>query len=383
MTLVELLVVVTIMVFLLALAVPNLKPMLESRLSKNAAQVVSLALQRAQMLALEKNEPVGVTFVPFTGGDGTNSDACMEIRFVRKRQYGTEEFKYGYVYNGTLYEAEYTTANNNNSWTFTSSSTMPDGELGFYMGGRLCYWDKNNNDVLDAFGNKVESIPAGLLQAPTTTGSEQSPYFTPPPAKMTIPQPAYRDLLMAPIILPRGTVVDLAWSGTTGDNTDINNNGWLDHFHIAGIQVERPNTFRICTKSVTLVGQQVSQFEPVTIMFSPEGHVLEIKYGEKGGLGTTNTFRPADTIHFLIGTWDNLSSHGNVREEPRFDNYQLTSNFWVSLNPRTGAVATNGVAVSNPYDPTDVDDLKYDKMLDRIRSARRFADNFTRNFGDF
>ncbi|MCS7306702.1 MAG: prepilin-type N-terminal cleavage/methylation domain-containing protein [Thermoguttaceae bacterium] len=59
-TLVELLVVVTILVMLTAVVIPVLTPSLESRRMREAARQVNLYLNRARSMAMEKKRPVGV-----------------------------------------------------------------------------------------------------------------------------------------------------------------------------------------------------------------------------------------------------------------------------------------------------------------------------------
>ncbi|MDR0521658.1 MAG: prepilin-type N-terminal cleavage/methylation domain-containing protein, partial [Planctomycetaceae bacterium] len=72
MTLVELLVVAAVLVALLAVSVPVFKPMLESRQTQNAAQVLAAALQQARITAVKEQRTYGLAFIPFETAPATS-----------------------------------------------------------------------------------------------------------------------------------------------------------------------------------------------------------------------------------------------------------------------------------------------------------------------
>ncbi|MBQ6829107.1 MAG: prepilin-type N-terminal cleavage/methylation domain-containing protein, partial [Thermoguttaceae bacterium] len=66
-TLMELLVVATIILIVTAVSVPTIKPMMESQLTKQAGSTVSTYLNRARARAMTTGRPCGVTFEYFPG----------------------------------------------------------------------------------------------------------------------------------------------------------------------------------------------------------------------------------------------------------------------------------------------------------------------------
>ncbi len=129
----------------------------------------------------------------------------------------------------------------------------------------------------------------------------------------------------------------------------------------------------------------------ITILFSPDGYVDRIAFGDDA---STSEF-PTEPIHLLVGTWDQLSSHGDGRDEIR-DNYEYVSNFWVSIDPRTGMVSVNEVnpvkiirdGTNTTYDAAVypngyVDQGSGQNFYGILRETRRFANDFQRNYGGF
>ena len=94
-TLVELLVVVTILMMLAAFAIPAVRPMTEGRRIREAARAIDVFLTRAKIRAVEIQRPVGVEFQrmteidfgdPYDATDDTilldQDDACNTLRVV-------------------------------------------------------------------------------------------------------------------------------------------------------------------------------------------------------------------------------------------------------------------------------------------------------------
>jgi type II secretory pathway pseudopilin PulG len=77
-TLVELLVVVTILVLLLGVALPLARPAMEGRNVREAARQVSTFLLAAQAKAISTNRPVGVMFLR-DARQGGNPNRCFQL----------------------------------------------------------------------------------------------------------------------------------------------------------------------------------------------------------------------------------------------------------------------------------------------------------------
>ncbi|MBQ3822149.1 MAG: hypothetical protein II807_03780, partial [Thermoguttaceae bacterium] len=146
-----------------------------------------------------------------------------------------------------------------------------------------------------------------------------------------------RPTMTAPVGVPSGTVVDLEFSGEE-------------------------------TSGFALDGD-------VTVIFSPTGEVNYVE--DKSG-----RFVPTDTLYFLIGRWDRISALG-VENDPAYGpvssvedglwNFEDGTNFWVTVNPRTGLVSTVEV---NP--PVNYTVGEWGEALDESREFGRMS---KRNLG--
>jgi hypothetical protein len=308
------------MVLLVAISVPMFKPMLDSQKTSGGAQTVAMALQRARVRAMMGDQrPCGVQFERFTEGNEPNvalrmkllrnvSDYITTVNSYRiKVVSGRIEF---YEFNGTNWVPYTATGGVPSDW---SSRVKSSSLVQFGRQGRF-YQLSGNNRTLAAPYNDLNH-PA----EPFPPASPCPPEY--PPVEFRVKQQP-RQMLIPPVIMPRGTVVDLQHSGLgKGRPTDANFG---------------------------------SGNESITIMFSPSGYVDRYSLD-----GAWPGVIPKDPIHFCVGEWERAISIGH--EDGR-SNIQMGSNFWVTIYPRTGDVR---VTEMNPS--TD------------LETARQFA---TENFVD-
>ena len=143
--------------------------------------------------------------------------------------------------------------------------------------------------------------------APETSNcGERSVVLPPSILERGLPFKVYRQpvkSLATPLSLPKSTVIDLEGSGITHDN---------------------PSSF-----SSTLAGNY-----PVIVMFSPNGSVDEMYVGGR----PLPVLAP---IFLLVG------KSKPVPPEAGDANWQDTENLWLTINPRTGMIATNQVVSGN------------------------------------
>ncbi|HBT78076.1 MAG TPA: hypothetical protein DEB39_14400 [Planctomycetaceae bacterium] len=351
MTLIELMVVISIMVILMAVAVPSLKPMLESQRTRSAAQAVGVVLQRARLKAMEDRSPVGVRFERYLEGAGNNSDACVLMRLCRFNENDAVVLPEGYGVIVTNGDPAYYKYDKTDHWDLANPIDVDDESVveewdylrkyvteivknaagdpvnkvtewypsgSIQIGGRLCNYTDGTHLITDAFGNPVNTDPNH------------------PQQHVIRKVRSIRPSLAAPGNVPRGTVVDLRWSGI-------------------GDQCFDPGT------------------DSVTVLFSPGGFIDRVIVG----LPTNPPQFPTRPIHFLIGDWDHLDSLHTLREEGKKENnYELASNFWITIDPRTGMISTNEVFPVVPVDGRDPTD-------DEIGQSRQFANEYYRNYGGF
>ena len=331
-TLVELLVVATVMLTLAAVSVPAIKPMMESQLTSSAASAVSTYLNRARARAMSTGRPCGVTFEYFPGtyyeGDPDDPDddvgsASLVLRQVEVPPYycGLEEDSLVSVLPGNDSVI--------NGRRFRQLVDILDP-----------YWDKfmeNGGSASIQFNNCGPFYP--IFQDGVNYYIEKLPGLE-LPSRSSVPFKIARDprpTMTAPIGVPSGTVVDLEFSGEE-------------------------------TAGFTLGGD-------VTVVFSPSGEVDYVE--DKSG-----AFVPIDTIYFLIGRWDRISALG-VENDPDYGpvssvedglwNFEDGTNFWVTVNPRTGLVST--VEVNPPVNYT------VGGWDDELEESREFGRMSKRNLG--
>jgi len=333
-TLMELLVVATIILIVTAVSVPTIKPMMESQLTKQAGSTVSTYLNRARARAMATGRPCGVTFEHFAGTYDPAIDfgsASLVLRQVETPPYysGLEQgatvdvYAEDDIFDGDL-RLRRVRVNNDSYW----------GELvGGERGAKIQFNGVGPYYRLRVVGGyfyiqKLPGIDLPILQNATFK---------------VVRDP--RPTMTAPIGLPQGAVVDLEWSGT--DAADgLFALGWN-----------------------------------VTVMFSPDGSV---DYVENNG-----RYSPSDTIYFLIGRWDRIPALGIEQVDPsdpnsewrplvedRLWNYEDPTNAWVSINPTSGLVTTT--EVNPPLDYLVGDEIYPAEML---YESREFARMSKRNIG--
>ncbi len=382
-TLLELLVVASVMLTLAAVSVPAIKPMMESQQTSNAASVVSTYLNRARARAMTTGRPCGVTFEYYVGtcDEGASLDpdddlgsACVVLRQVEvpphytgldfganvtvqtnvpvdRDHNGTPDFVYedSVVYN--------TPSNPDNPYFGLPMRPLILNDPDCPVSGIDPYWEQfvgkefsdkrmNLSIQFDNCGpfypifNDPDDFP-GLYYVVKLPGLE-----LPSRSKVSFkvkrnPRPT----MTAPIGLTQGAVVDLEFSGW--------GEAELDLFALGA---------------------------DVTVMFSPSG---EVEYVQDG----FGTHVPTETLYFLVGRWDRLTvlnvfDSGYVEDEygdavtlteDGLWNYEDGSNFWVTVNPRTGLVST--VEVNPPVNYTAND------AFGPIEESREFGRVSKRNLG--
>ena len=402
-TLIELLVVATIILSIMTISIPSIKPMLESRGSHTAANVVSSYLNRARTRAMVSGRPCGVFFeaypgtsssmvlrqieVPplFTGfTEGASVDIVTNDSIVntRKRSYITTEINSYFTDNNITNNNEKTRLAEKmylqlDSTCFavsfneyiscpTGSAIRLDGSGPFYN----VVWKSSDNNILDNLNRPfwILRASAGIIPAQ----KRGVPFEVVPDSKPT---------LTAPIGLPKGTVVDLTFSSAPqsgkiylfqGDYVDNNNNRIEDDANACYTRAGFGAGGGIC------------------VMFNPSGEVSTLSsrnftdYDAVNGLySNSNTYIPPDALYFLIGKWDQIPQL-RLADPAIAWNYADGNNFWISINPTTGIISTTPVnTMVNPDNNYLNNNANIDSDVERMRiyNSREFARELKRNFG--
>ncbi|MGI5831685.1 MAG: pilus assembly FimT family protein [Thermoguttaceae bacterium] len=303
-TLTELLVVGTIILVVTAMSIPVVKPMMESQLTKNGAGMVATALNRARNRAVVSGRPCGVRFEYWPG---TTYD-------LRETHYSVVTEDGSSVYDDTYYTVP-------GSALVLRQVEVPPVYTGFlgvetvmYLGGECKFQDDLyiENALKKTIGGKIQiggSGPFYLFNDNSTSLKSSEAYALPPerdtkyPFKVLL---APRTTMAMPVYLPRGTAVDLQFSGI-GDTI-----------------------FMDMTRGIN--NQPVPKNTSLTVMFAPDGAVESV-----GGV------IPAEPVHFLIGRWEQVSAVRAEDDPETYPNYADGRNFWVTVFPQTGNVTINQV----------------------------------------
>ncbi|HBO43800.1 MAG TPA: hypothetical protein DD670_07690 [Planctomycetaceae bacterium] len=312
-TLIELLVVITIMMLLAAYALPKMQPASEQRRIREAARMVSVFMARAANRAKETGRPCGVKFQflenPVISPTGGESRAASNTLF---------EVEVPPAYAGLSTDSRVTVQVVGNMLRVNSMSGDLDPLL-IQQGDLMQLNNQGPWYRIAALGTDtamLEVNPERLTRTPWTSTLSAPVPFT------ILRQPS--PTIAPPLRLPRGTVVDLGWSGTNQDRRQFS-----------------------------------SGDGDVMVLFSPNGSVSRYYYYPPGG--TRETVTPSEPLFFLVGRemqvglklpdyllWQAKGvSPENVPDEEK-PNWQLPDNLWITVSPQTGLIA-----VTESAEPTD------------------------------
>ncbi len=390
MTLVELMVVTTIIVMVVVISVPVVKPMLESRKQADAAQTLSIYLNSARIRASETGRNCGVLFERYTDNNRMEggvalypyNDTCLIVRQVETPP----------VYTGSVGDVRVSVepigAYGNqvadivfHQWSGSQwlgiSPKDPGATLDKICTNENPYWNnlvrRGDKIQFDGQGPFYTIVQEGSFpdQATGNRTSDNAYFFysssTKPdlrcpmiavrsrvengkdmfdirPIPRTAPVPfkvirAPQPTLAPPIGFPTGIIVDLQYSG-------------IDSFGTRNASAD--GQFLWSNVGSDFRPQSGTDREPVIVMFSPSGSVTFVR--------GRNVIDKDGPIHFLLGRWDRAAGEWSQDEngnwtrradaspyppDDELRNYQDLANIWVTVDQYTGRVTTNPMAPSD------------------------------------
>ena len=303
-TLTELLVVGTIILAVTALSIPVVKPMMESQLTKNGANMLATALNRARSRAQVSGRPCGVRFEYWPGtaanlhdthyderaGDGTV--ICRDTYYsVPGASLVMRQVEVPPVYSGLLGIEKVKYENGRCEFQndlYVTSELERSASAKIQFGGDGPFY---------AFHGRSTSLKEGTT------------YALPPERDVEYPFRVLLDsrpTMAMPVCMPRGTAVELQFSGV-GDSVFVDT--------LSGTN-----------------GSPVPERVSLTLMFSPDGSVESV-----------NGSIPSEPVHFLVGRWDQISAVRAEDDAESYPNYADGRNYWVSVFPQTGGVTVSQV----------------------------------------
>jgi prepilin-type N-terminal cleavage/methylation domain-containing protein len=325
-TLIELLVVVVIIVILLGIAVPRMRPAMESRNIREAARAITVLTNRTRARAMTSGQPHGVLFERFE----QQPEASMVLREVQVPP----------PYAGDFSDSRIVISLGASGPNVGFTNGEDPVAQGLVQPGDLLRLDYQGHFWRIAFDPTV--APYLWAFASTTTSS---PPITPPSG---MPFQIFRQPIPTstdPLRLPRQVVVDLAGSGMDGPP---------------------PVSFAAAGR--------------IMVMFSPSGPVSHVYYRDPSS-PIIEPHRVTAPLYFLVGKWGRmpLAPGGAPQAEDGLYNYEDANNLWVALNPQTGLatvaelsadqVLPNGASVPTGFDPT----VPRPNQAEELYNSRRFA----------
>ena len=335
-TLIELLVVGTIIMILTAVSLPVVKPMLDSQLTKNSAQIVSTYLNRAKNRALLTGRPCGVRFEIWDGTESklapmTDNSGSTVYYYTFGASLVMRQVEIPPVYSG-LFDNAMVNVGSGGLCLFPNDLYVTQ-RLADESGAKIQF---NGSGPYYSFRKGTKLAGDDLYEPAARNGLSFKILFGP------------KTTMTAPTALVRGTAVDLQFSGV--------GTACFAHDKVTDFEAD---------------GKPIYQRKDVTILFAPDGSVQSV-----------NGTAPAESIHFLIGRWDQIGAVRLTGDTQSFPNYADGRNFWVSVNPQTGTVVTSQVnpfTVENSGTSTDYyvpfsNDVKPDPYLGgRIARSRELT----------
>jgi type II secretory pathway pseudopilin PulG len=329
MTLVELLVVAAITVTLLAISVPMFKPMLESRRTFNAAQVLAGAFQQARMKSIREGKSYGIRLVLFENAPTVARQLWLSGSTVE------------YAVNAPDFRVR-----------------VVDGKIVpyYFNGTDWCWQETNWQDSTNIPRRMAKDFEHGITIQFDRCGRffKMGADYTlaPPYDKLNLPDddPASDDAMeyrismtnnvlswLPPTVMPRGMVVDLAFSGG-GDET------------LADIPIA------------------FSVWDDVVVVFSPVGNVDSLIVN-----GVPKKVN--ETLYFCVGEWDRqMDANGKTIAEDGKSNLQNPATYWVILHPKMGGIRI----MENAPITTGSTEIK-----DQLYDARTFAREYFFDVGGY
>ena len=315
-TLLELLIVMTIMLMVTAAAIPVVMPALQNRRMREASRLTSSFISGARARAIETGRPFGVMLERFNG-----LPMAMQLSYVEVPA----------PYAGDTLSSKVTVFGGAISGLLPSSDILWKNVIRYGDQVRLDY--KGPLYTLSSVASGTCPLLGAVIPGPPPAtswflqNSAGGPAGNLPTAYGAgVPFQIFRQPVrssVAPLQLPEGTVIDLMNSGVAG------------------------NVFATSNMMPWSMTPPVT-FNPV-VVFSPNGSIAWVTQGASGALA-----RPLGPIFLLVGRRElmaDVSRSGTA--ENMFDSAAkpenlYLSNFWVTLGYQTGqvTVAENGTTTS-------------------------------------
>ncbi len=349
MTLVEILVVISIITFLAAIMVPSVKYQYRNRSVVESERQLQAFIGAAQSRAQQLGRPVGVWIERFSKEApapivGANAALNPVLPVGANYAVSIYQAEVPRPYSGDLRDSRVRITTNGSDWIINfppaSSLRNPNNPL-IRPGERFKIQLDHRGAFHEAIRLATPSVPGAaeyVLLLDTVVTGGQIPKAALPDGS-GVPYTVHRRPVrsfVAPLRLPQGAVIDLSVSGMGPGGYEFNS---------------------------TLAAAQ----RPVVVMFQPDGSVGDVYFD-----GVVD--RPLGWIHFLVGRQEQVFPTTPLLDtETETANLMNTANRWVSINHRTGSITSETLdninnwvrTAPNPGNLTLADKISFSRLLVR------------------
>jgi prepilin-type N-terminal cleavage/methylation domain-containing protein len=361
-TLIEMMIVVGIMMIMIAAAATLMQPASESRRTREAGRAINVYLSSARNRAMQLGRPCGVTFHTFSSPGGppfamTTDQSEVPPCYAGETDTSAVSLSYS---GGNTVTAIF-------SEGLVTGFARPGDEI--QINGQGPHYTLDTTNSTDGDGYITATGTASVTLTLSNSRGQLVPWPRPgdtPSRSQPMPFRIFRSPMKstaAPLQLPTGAVVDFSpdlslapWrSGTAYLVGSIVKYNKLVYYATRG---KDPNTTPPPSADDINRGREPSSSSSywkladstdTTILFSPNGSVDSV-WTSQYGTGATRQI-VTNTIYLLVGKRERmLNALNDYKAEPvaaEKKNFQDLNNVWVTVNPFTGAIATEPVAVSN------------------------------------
>lgn len=364
-TLVELLVVMMLLLMLAAVGLPTVRKLIKDQKTSQTARNVVAYIEGARSRAIANGEPVGVIFERAGTGDFVSRSHSIRMRMLTglPPYSGESEASVAALYHYDPAEPNERTGiinaalfdPNENPLLLLSAQNAGGAGSPVRIGARL---------ELHGGGTvRINSIGFALATDPILPSFPTDPPNNRTTVKITFDprQPVRPDTVARSFIHPSRLVLITAAEETrpvsfrihrlpTASNVDTLEllRGMAVDLSYAGIGPDGTHFAASTIDSGSAAASGDVNFQPVTIMFAPDGSVAFCAWG----LGNVDQ-RPAGNMFFLMGKSDQVplspsSAEWFLNTSQEQSNLMDLESIWITVNPNNGNVYASPVAsVSN------------------------------------
>jgi hypothetical protein len=377
-TLAEMLIVVTIMIMLVAIALPSVKRVMEDSGTREASRQLNAYFAMAKSRAVQTGRPCGIFMVcdPPLGGAPTNTPPQWPLRQVTTMflaeipppySGGTVGARgrimphlsvpntfcfYPLYYNGASYQLD--TTERDLIWSLIAPGEEFAIRFEYKGPWFVCVRDLSTGELVYDSPSRTGMTTAGLT-SPIPPGMNNSSTALPGYTYQIVRMPRR---IGNPLEMPPGTCIDLAYSGMGPSNAGF----YYNNFGLS-------------------IPASMANVQSLAIMFSPDGNIDSMYVASKTDM---LKFVPPTTVHFLVGKIEKVNNPqgastttaaGFNMYDPESSNLADPLSLWVSVARTSGLVITsenqppivdmNSLSATNiilnagtpqqraPYSPTD------------------------------